>query len=118
MIIDSHNWLFENSPTLIQSLMLDHKLQCLRMCNIQKIMSDCDSRLNEKSILRLCGLKVSQIEELYLDDNSIGNQGLQFLLTSLLHNKLLRRLHLRNNDISDPGVSYLCDYLGDIFNFS
>ena len=73
-------------------------------------MSDCDSRLNEKSILRLCGLKVSQIEELY--------QGLQFLLTSLLHNKLLRRLHLRNNDISDPGVSYLCDYLGDIFNFS
>ena len=81
-------------------------------------MSDCDSRLNEKSILRLCGLKVSQIEELYLDDNSIGNQGLQFLLTSLLHNKLLRRLHLRNNDISDPGVSYLCDYLGDIFNFS
>ena len=81
-------------------------------------MSDCDSRLNEKSILRLCGLKVSQIEELYLDDNSIGNQGLQFLLTSLLHNKLLRRLHLRNNDISDPGVSYLCDYLGNIFNSS
>lgn len=55
---------------------------------------------------------MSQIEELYLDDNSIGNQGLQFLLTSLLHNKTLRRLHIRNNDISDPGVLYLCDFLG------
>lgn len=69
-------------------------------------------RLNENSVSRLCGLKVSSIEDLYLNDNSIGNKGLQFLLTTLLQNERLHCLYLCNNNISDTGVYFLYDFFG------
>ena len=70
-------------------------------------------RLNDNSILRLCGLKTSQIRSIYLDDNSVGNAGLQFLLITLLHNSHLLHLSIRNNAITDNGVMYIYDYLGN-----
>ena len=69
-------------------------------------------RLNENSVFRLCGLKISSIENLYLNDNSIGNKGLQFLLTTLLQNEKLHTLYLCNNNISDTGVYFLYDFFG------
>lgn len=69
------------------------------------------SRLNENNIFCMCGLKLSKIKNLYLNDNSIGNKGLQFILTTLLHNQTLQSLHLPNNNISDSGIQFLYDFL-------
>ena len=107
-----NNWLLENSLSFIQNVMIEHSITTLRMCNVQSpLLKRFTSRLNENSILRLCGLKISSIQNLYLDDNSISNTGSQFLLTVLIHNSNIRRLCLQNNDISDSGVVFLGEFL-------
>lgn len=54
----SNNWLLENSLIFIKSAMIQHNITTLRMCNVQSpLFHSLSPRLNEKSVLRLCGLK-------------------------------------------------------------
>lgn len=101
-IVISNNWLMNESIRLFTSVVSRLRLRTLRMCNNQ---------LREKHVSCLSFLSTSLIQSLYLDNNSIGNVGLQHLLTLLMRNTSLKRLYIRNNDIGDTGVLFLVSFL-------
>ena len=53
----------------------------------------------------------SHLEELFVDDNLIGNEGVEFLAEAVVCCRTLRLLSLSHNNISEPGVDALCHSL-------
>ena len=110
-----NNWLMDDSIELFTSAISTLNLRTLRMCNNQFGWKDIMiSRVQERNISCLSFIATSHIEELYLDNNRIGNAGLQHLLTLLMNNHCLKRLSIRNNDIGDTGALLLVDFLSII----
>ena len=69
-------------------------------------------RLREGDVFKLSFLSTSSIESLDLNDNNLGDWGLQHLLTILLPNHRLKHLHIQNNTIHDLGAELLAGFLG------
>ena len=63
-------------------------------------------------MFKLSFLSTSSIESLDLNDNTLGDWGLQHLLTILLPNHHLKHLHIQNNTIHDLGAELLAGFLG------
>ena len=53
----------------------------------------------------------SHLEELFIDDNLIGNEGVEFLAEAVVCCRTLRLLSLSHNNISEPGIEALCHSL-------
>ena len=53
----------------------------------------------------------SHIEEIFFDDNLIGNEGVEFLAEAVVCCRTLRLLSLSHNNISEPGIESLCHSL-------
>ena len=108
----------DDSIELFTSFISTLNLRTLRMCNNQfGYKGIIMSRIHERNISDLSFITASHIEELYLDNNRIGNAGLHHLLTLLMNNQCLKRLSIRNNDIGDTGALLLVDFLRRISEF-
>ena len=117
-LIRRNNWLMDDSIELFTSFISTLNLRTLRMCNNQfGYKGIIMSRIHERNISDLSFITASHIEELYLDNNCIGNAGLHHLLTLLMNNQCLKRLSIRNNDIGDTGALLLVDFLRRISEF-
>lgn len=87
-------------------------LSVLRLCNAQCAFRICVTyRIDEAILTQFRSLKDLPLQELYIDDNRLGNSGLLLLLTMLAPNQSLEVLSLRNNSITDPGFTALCYHI-------
>lgn len=94
-------------------------LSVLRLCNAQCAFRICVTlRIDEAVLTQFRSLKDLPLQELYLDNNRLGNSGLLLLLTMLAPNQSLEVLSLRNNNITDPGFTALCYHICNSCNIS
>lgn len=97
----SNNGLMDESIPSFSSAHFSN-LSVLRLCNAQ---------IDEAVLTQFRSLKDLPLQELYLDNNRLGNSGLLLLLTMLAPNQSLEVLSLRNNNITDPGFTALCYHI-------